>query len=65
MRKEKGCYHIKHFHERSYALGYVAHHNIQLFSAEGYNGYAYNENCNLSFNVKLTCDNFFIFSFIA
>jgi hypothetical protein len=28
---------------------YVAHHNIPVFSAEGYNGYAYNENYNLKF----------------
>jgi hypothetical protein len=40
---------------------YVAHHNIQVFYTEGYNGYAYTENC----NVFLTSNHLFVLNFIV
>jgi hypothetical protein len=39
---------------------YVAHHNMQVFSAEGYKGYACNENCNLNLNVMQTYNHLFV-----
>lgn len=37
---------------------YVAHHNIPVFSTEGYIGYAYNENCNWKFECVANLQSF-------